>query len=118
MSAFIPVSTATEMANDYINDHESILKTEYQGQNILCNSETFIKAQVQTLLDKEGCVAIRVQYGMDASKKVHAILVAVDENNEAIVPTASNASLVDDSNEYTLEMGQRCPEECPSGWPS
>lgn len=113
MTEFIPVNVAAKMNAAYRNNRELILKPEYQGQNILCICETFEKSQVQELLDKANCQMLRIYYGMDDSMKVHAVLCAVDENNADILPpqNASLSSLGDD--DYTLEMGQRCPEECP-----
>jgi hypothetical protein len=116
MSDFIPVNVAAAMNADYRTNRELILKTEYQGKDILCICETFQKGQVQTLLDKSGCAALRVYYGMDDSMKVHAVLCAVDENNADILPPKTEVrsrSLTVDGDDFTLENAQRCPEECP-----
>jgi len=120
MSEFIPVSAAAQMTADYRKSREQLLKPEFQGRNILCICETFEKAQVQTLLDKTDCAGIRVYYGMDESAKVHAILCAVDEDDADILPALSNAagrghhdSGAGGVDDFTLENGQRCPEECP-----
>jgi hypothetical protein len=116
MSDFIPVAEAAQMNASYRMNREMILRPEYQGKNILCICETFEKSQVETLLSKEGCAALRVYYGMDASMKVHAVLCAVDEENADILPAARSAvasSPQGQGDDYTLENGQRCPVDCP-----
>lgn len=119
MSDFIPVSVAAAMTADYRKSRELILKPEFQGKNILCICETFQKDQVQTLLNKPDCAAFRVYYGMDEEAKVHAIFCAVDENNADILAVTASAvrrghgPALDGIDDFTLENGQRCPEECP-----
>jgi hypothetical protein len=48
---------------------------------------------------------------MDTSLKLHAVLVAVNEDNEDILPSQQiNPSVEED---IILEEGQRCPIICP-----
>lgn len=72
------------------------------------------KAAFQTLVDKPEARSIRIYYGMDEDLKLHAIIVAVNENNEDIVPTTT---LGDTGNEDIIESGVRCPELCPEPSP-
>lgn len=112
MSQFISLQTAIDMTTLYRSNREDILKTEYQNQKVLAICETFDKGQVQMLLNKEGCEAIRVYYGMDGSLKVHAILVAVNGKGEDILPAASKMLTTDDEGDI-IEQAQRCPDDCP-----
>jgi hypothetical protein len=113
MSAFIPVNLAAEMNARYRTNREWILQPKYQNANILCVCETFDKDQILTLLNKTGCAKLRIYYGMDTSLKVHAVLCAADEDNADILPPAQGIEALMGDDDYILEQGQRCPEECP-----
>lgn len=108
MSHYISLSTAEDMTEKYRLNREDILKTQFQNQNILPLSETFDRSAFETLLDKTGCTGLRIYYGMDNDSKIHAIIVAVDENNEDIL-TESSDDIVDNGN--------RCPDLCPPSSP-
>lgn len=109
-SHFISLGTAIEMTALYRSDKEAILATGFQNQNILPNSETFNRDALDTLLAKEGCAGLRIYYGMDENLKVHAIIVAVNEDNEDMLPSGN--SLIE-NGEDIVEEGQRCPDLCP-----
>jgi hypothetical protein len=114
MNHFIPLSTAAEMTAKFRGERENILKTEYQQQNVLPVAETYDKACFETLLAKADCAGLRIYYGMDENLKIHAIIVAVNENNQDILPSASLAATGD---EDIIESGVRCPELCPEASP-
>lgn len=109
-SHFISLATAETMTAAYRSDKEAILATAYQNQNILPLSETFNRGAIDTLLAIDACAGIRIYYGMDENLKVHAILVAVNEENEDILPAAS---LLSEADPVIVEEGQRCPDLCP-----
>lgn len=111
---FISMDTAIDMTTMYRADKEAILATAWQNQNILPNSETFNRNAFDTLLAIEGCEALRIYYGMDENSKVHAIVVAVNEDNEDILPTQN---LYSQQSENIVEEGQRCPDLCPPSSP-
>lgn len=111
MSQFISLQEAIDMTTLYRQDKEVILANQFKGQNILPRCETFHREVFDTLLAKTGCESIRIYYGMDPEKKVHAIVVAVNDHGEDILP-AEEAS-VGDSGGSIGEQGQRCPEDCP-----
>lgn len=108
-SHFINLTTATGLTDKYRTDQNGILATSFQNQDILPLSETFNRADIETLLDQDGCEAMRIYYGMDGDDKVHAILVAVNEDNEDILPSQN----IDPGVDIILEEGQRCPIFCP-----
>ena len=85
-SHFIPLSQAIEMTSLYRSQRENILATPYQNQNILPICETFNRADVDTIMAKQNCEAIRIYFGMDETFKVKVIIVPVDENAEDILP--------------------------------
>ena len=117
MSNFISLSEGIEMTTAFRNNKDTILKSAYAGQNILANSETFSKADVETLLAKDGCEKLRIYSGMDANLQVHAILVAVDADNKDILPAANSLLSSEEEEDYLLERGQRCPTICPEDSP-
>ena len=110
-SHFISSQQAVDMTDRYRLNREAILDTEYQSQDILALSETFNRDLFDELLSKSGCVGVRIYNGMDEELKVHAIIVAVDENNEDILPAQSINEL--EEEDFIGEEGQRCPNVCP-----
>jgi hypothetical protein len=114
MNHFIPLATAAAMTAKFRGERENILKTEYQQQNVLPIAETYDKACFETLLGKADCAGLRIYYGMDENLKIHAIIVAVNESNQDILPSASLAAT---EEEDIIESGVRCPELCPEASP-
>jgi hypothetical protein len=112
---FISLATAEDMTTLYQQKRETILAPAYQNQNILAIAEKFDRAAIDTILALEGCVALRIYYGMSEDYKVHAILVGVNEYNEDILPTTNSLNL--DDPDMIAEMGIRCPEDCASDSP-
>lgn len=111
-SHFIPLSQAIEMTSLYRSQRENILATPYQNQNILPICETFNRADVDTIMAKQNCEAIRIYFGMDETFKVKVIIVPVDENAEDILPVTTE--LTDsETSEDIVEEGHRCPPACP-----
>lgn len=117
MNHFITVPEAAAMTSRYRNQKENILKTEYQGQNILCYSETFHRAAFDTLLGKAGCQSLRIYYGMAEDLKIHAIIVGVDSQNADILPEANSSFALTDDDDSVFDRGIRCPDLCPDPSP-
>jgi hypothetical protein len=107
---FISLNKAIEMTALYRADKETILATGFQAQDILPNSETFNRNAFDALLAADLCAGIRIYYGMDENSKVHAIAVAVNEDNEDILNIVTSPSV---ATESIIEEGQRCPDLCP-----
>jgi len=110
---FIALQTAIDMTTDFRADRETILANAYKNQNILCIAETFDKSDFEALLATPDCYYIRIYYSMDSYKKVHAIIVAVNERNEDILPQENET----EPSAYIVEQGMRCPEDCPEESP-
>lgn len=109
MSQFISLPTAEDMTERYRDYRETILGNSYKNQNILPICETFDKSYFTTLLGQSGCTAVRVYYGMDEYYKVHAIVVAVDSEDEDILAAEDAVKIIEDS--------RRCPDDCPPSSP-
>lgn len=109
-SHFISLPVAEEMTATYRSDKEAILATAYQNQNILPLSETFNRDAFDALLATDACAGLRIYYGMDENQKVHAVIVAVNEDNEDILPVSSSLT---ENDPVIVEEGQRCPDLCP-----
>jgi len=73
-------------------------------------SETFSLEAVNRLLSVSGCASLRIYYGMKADKQVDAILVAVNEAGEDILPNLTSATT---EEPVILEDALRCPDDCP-----
>lgn len=110
-SHLISLSTATDLTDRYRSNRNSILQTSYQSSDLLPLSETFNVQDINLLTSQEGCEAIRIYYGMTENLQVHAILVAVDEENADILPDPPESLNAEDN--IILEEGQRCPSICP-----
>jgi hypothetical protein len=108
----IPLPAAVEMTRRLRDNRNSILAEQYQRQDILAICETFDAAAIQAILTQDGCVSLRIYYGMDESLKIHAILVGADSSGKDILPPEASA----DEGEI-MEEGVRCPTMCPPASP-
>lgn len=108
-SHLINLTTAADLTTRFRSNRNSILQTNYQSQDILPLSETFNRNDIDLLLAQEDCAAIRIYYGMDTDLKLHAVMVAVNEDNEDILPSA----ILNNAEDIIVEEGQRCPIFCP-----
>ena len=111
-NGFISLQQAIEMTTRYRENKEAVIAKEYAGQDILCISDTLNKSAVATLLAKPGCTAIRLYYGMNEELQVRPILVAVNENNEDMLPDTANLD-GDDPGEDIVDDAIKCPPLCP-----
>jgi hypothetical protein len=108
-SHLIDLTTAVTLTTAFRSNRISVLQTQFQSSDILPLSETFNRNDIDLLLAQTGCAAIRIYYGMDSELQLHAVLVAVNEDNEDMLPsTVSN-----NGEDIILEEGQRCPIICP-----
>jgi hypothetical protein len=113
-SHYISLTQFLDMKNRYATNAETILASPYHGQNILCTSELFNVAAVNAVAAVTGCAAVRIYYGMDEDLKVHAMLVAADENGQDILPPAGGVIFEQNpADPPIVEEGQRCPPFCP-----
>jgi hypothetical protein len=103
MSEFIALTEAVGMTRDFKTNRETILGTGYQNQDLLPFNETFEKDKIIDMLNNSGCVGMRLYYGMDSGKKIHALLVGIDSEGKDILPEN------DDPGNYILERSNRVP---------
>jgi hypothetical protein len=109
----ISLTNAVAMTETFRANRSTVFNSSYA--NALCNSETFKLAEVNALLAVTGAAGLRIYYGMDDNYNIHAILAAVDEQGNDIIPP-ENASLNGDPA-ILLEQGIRCPPTCPEESP-
>lgn len=109
MSHAISLDEAKEMISFYKANREEILADEYKGRDILAYSEAFDVDAILTLIANTLCRKMRIYYGMDNAKKVHAILVAVDGNGKDILPNDPGVP-----TPMIVEDAIRCPDQCPA----
>lgn len=77
-------------------------------------SETFNKEAIEKLLSTEGCKFIRIYPGMKEDLSIVNILVAVNDDNEDILPQNDSLAAVDP---VIVEDGFACPPLCPKPSP-
>lgn len=112
MRVFLSLSEASAMTARFREHRESILKEQYQGQDLLPLCETFAKADVETLLHRSGCEKLRCYCGMDEENKLHFLLVGVNAANEDIL-SPDGTAIGEGDDGPVLEKGVRCPPDCP-----
>lgn len=113
MNHFIPLDTAKKMTLLYRIEKENILIPEQRGKDILPICETFEVAPFLSVLSQPGCVRIRIYYSMDPDKKIHAIVVGVNDKDEDMLPV----SVIETIDSNIIEEGIRCPTMCPPASP-
>src|SRR4051794_32757071 len=102
---FITLDEAIQMTTAYRASKDAIVKEEYSESNLLAVCETFDRSAFDTLLSQEGCVSLRIYFGMNDDLKIHAIVVGVNESDEDQLPGAGSFKIV--------EQAIRCPSNCP-----
>jgi len=109
-SGFITLAKAIEMTTRYRQNRNVVINPQYAGQDIIPLSDRFDVKVFGALISKPNCAFIRVYYGMDENLQVRPIVVAVNENNEDILPGSSN---LEGENEDIGDDSLRCPPLCP-----
>lgn len=115
MSNFISLQEAVNMTSLYRKEMNEILAEPFKNKNILGICETVDKENLLKLLNKPGCEKLRIYYGMREDLGVHAILVAVNANDEDMLPTKQRDDNTTD--EDLLDNLLKCPTICPPGSP-
>lgn len=110
MSHFINRGKAEEMILRYKDMKDKVLATTYLNREILASSESFDRAAISGLMAQTNCSKLRIHFGMDTDLKIHAIMVAVDDSGNEIIPDDPDAI-----TEQIVENGSRCPTVCPTG---
>lgn len=114
-SHFISLDRGIEMTSLFRAQRENILAPEFKNHDILPICETFNRFDVDTLLAKQDCVALRVYFGMDELLKTKLLIVAVNKNAEDMLPLPSmrGPGMQDNDEQDIVEEGHRCPPSCP-----
>lgn len=115
-SHFISLTKAIDMTTRFRAQKENILDSNYRNQGIIPVCETFNRSDIDTLLGKQDCKALRVYLGMDENLEIRLIIVAVNEQAEDILPLSSVAEN-NEEEEDIVEEGHRCPVICPPSSP-
>src|SRR6187551_3716740 len=107
-----------KLTSHYEKKKDSILKKKFHGKAILPTSETFDRAALDQLLSQDGCVGIRIYFGMDEESNVKLVVVGVDEKNHDMVGSNSKMKTIKgieiiDEPVLALSDGLRCPPNCP-----
>jgi hypothetical protein len=131
MKHFISLDKAKKMTALYRKEKDNIVTNEHKEKKTLPLCESFDAEPFRVLLNKQGCVGIRIYCGMDDEKKVHFIVVGINDKNEDILPdeqstnllstavsntTTSDTTSTDDTTttgDSIIEDGIPCPPSCP-----
>ena len=117
-SHFISLDQAIQMTSVCRDNRDNIMAPAYKGKDILPLSETYNRAAFDKLLATPGCEGLRIYYGMDQNLQLHAVVVAVNADNQDLLPSSASATSTPDSDDDVIvEEGQRCPPICPDPSP-
>lgn len=125
----------TKDAGRFLDEQESndmtgtYLKRKHEmgiSDDVCVRSEFFGLDQVMQLLNKPGCVGLRIHQAKrreddngtpdeSGSLKPRVLLTAVDENGRDITARTAQTGLKDDPDDdnSTLGTGYTCPQHCP-----
>ena len=109
---FISLQKAIDMTTRYRENMNAVIDPVYGSRGVLCICDTFDKAAIETLVNKPDCAAIRLYYGMNEDLQLRPILVAVNSNNEDILPTSSTLGN-DVVSDDIVDDASKCPPFCP-----
>jgi hypothetical protein len=110
-TGFISLQQAIDMTTRYRQNKGSVVDPAFPGADILSICDTINKDALAALLAKPECAAIRLYYGMNEDLTIRPILVAVNKNNEDILPAIGvDAATV---GEDIVDDALRCPTYCP-----
>jgi hypothetical protein len=106
---FITLAKAIELTTQYRTNKDTILDPKYRDSEIMPVCETFNRSAIEDLLS-QGCVQIRVYFGMSLDLKIRLIIVGVNAQGEDMLPPGGTSL---DTDYYIVEDGIRCPVTCP-----
>ncbi len=112
----ITLEAAIQMTTLYRQEKETILSEEFKGQDILPLSETVDRSAIEALLKRPDCTALRIYYGMSPDKKIHAVMVGVNSEDEDLSPDSTSSAESEDEP-VIVEETLRCPPFCPKDSP-
>jgi hypothetical protein len=114
---------ARQLTSEYRKNRKHILKDEFSNKTILPICETFERAAFDRVLAQEGCVGLRVYFGMNEEMNVNLVIVGVNDRNEDMLTPLSQpagdvtrmafASTTTDDDDPIIESGTQCPTNCP-----
>lgn len=115
----ISITQAAALIARFDDNVQGILQGDYSTQAPFSKSQTFDAIQINELLEQEGCIGLRIYFGMydetsapttDLEGKIVFVLCGVDEegNDLNLATTASEAGQI------ILEDGIICPPICSS----
>jgi len=108
MSSYISKQEAINLVKRF-REHRPVMLNSNYGSATLPFCETFDAAQVQKVIDN-GAASIRLYAAMNSRNEMVTVIVGVDAAGKEIVP--ASAETVEEG--YLIEMGRRCPDDCPT----
>jgi hypothetical protein len=112
MNNSISLQQAIDMTTLFRAEKDNIVNPKFIGQNILPVCQTFDRAVFDAILAEQGCVKMRIYSGLTPKLQLKAIIVAVNDQDEDILPSATSTLSATDGI-FIAEDGQPCPPYCP-----
>ena len=102
-----------KLKSDYTQKKNSILKESYQSTDTLPTFEIFDRASIEQILALEGCVGVRMYYGMHENMEVQLVAVGVDENGKDVQSSdIKTATVLSEESIIAFSSVLRCPPYC------
>jgi hypothetical protein len=104
-----PISRET--AKSWINNYEQSEIAREPNEKVV-KAHFFGKEKLQKLLNKEGCVGVRVYYGQDNNGNQKLFMVGVKSNMDNLLPTDIKST--SEESDFILDDSWDCPPYCPN----
>ena len=96
----IDLTTAKRWTSNYRAINSTGVQAHYFGNEI-----------IQQLLERPGCVGIRMYYAINDEGERKLLLIGVDTNGENLLPSSSSRLMEDD--DPVVDYSFPCPTYCP-----
>ena len=106
MKNIISFETAKSYIERFRTNRDSIEIPEFKGS--LSFSETFDVEAFKALVAQQGCVGVRIYYGMKEDLKICAVIVGVNADDKDMVGVLRGAE-----TDIIIEDSSMCPPICP-----
>ncbi len=99
---FIPKDSIDSWTIRYKNNKQSIGSVNLEAANIMSDSCSFNNSIVRAIITNDSCIGLRVINGMDASNKVHVMLVGIKPDYSTLyIKRPTSCDITDTLNKNT-----------------
>ena len=102
-----------ELKTQYEKNKSKILKDDLQLTDTLPTFEIFDRASMEQILALDGCVGVRMYYGMDEKMEVQLMAVGVDKYGQDIQSSIDSTDKnIEDEPILAFTALTKCPPDC------